>query len=67
MEMDSLPTELDELECRVRQLEVEREALKRESDTGSQDRLKKLIDELASLQMQREPRQARSGRRSARS
>ncbi|MEP7028237.1 MAG: ATP-dependent chaperone ClpB [Candidatus Eisenbacteria bacterium] len=54
MEMDSLPTELDELERRVRQLEVEREALKRETDTGSQDRLKKLIDDLARLQMQRE-------------
>jgi len=52
--MDSLPTELDELERRVRQLEVEREALKRETDAGSQDRLKKLIDDLASLQMQRE-------------
>ncbi len=54
MEMDSLPTELDELERRVRQLEVEREALKRESDTGSQDRLRRLVDELASLQMERE-------------
>jgi ATP-dependent Clp protease ATP-binding subunit ClpB len=54
MEMDSLPTELDELERRVRQLEVEREALKRESDAGSQDRLKRLVDELASLQMERE-------------
>jgi ATP-dependent Clp protease ATP-binding subunit ClpB len=54
MEMDSLPTELDELERRVRRLEVEREALKRETDTGSQDRLRRLIDELASLQMERE-------------
>jgi ATP-dependent Clp protease ATP-binding subunit ClpB len=54
MEMDSLPTELDELERRVRRLEVEREALKREKDTGSQDRLKRLVDELASLQMERE-------------
>jgi ATP-dependent Clp protease ATP-binding subunit ClpB len=54
MEMDSLPTELDELERRVRQLEVEREALKRESDPGSQGRLKRLVDELATLQMERE-------------
>jgi ATP-dependent Clp protease ATP-binding subunit ClpB len=54
MEMDSLPTELDELERRVRRLEVEREALKRETDTGSQDRLRRLVDELASLQMERE-------------
>src|SRR5688572_2624229 len=54
MEMDSLPTELDELERRVRQLEVEREALKRESDPGSQARLKRLVDELATLQMERE-------------
>jgi ATP-dependent Clp protease ATP-binding subunit ClpB len=54
MEMDSLPTELDELERRVRQLEVEREALTRHTDTGSQERLKRLIDELAQLQMERE-------------
>ncbi len=54
MEIDSLPTELDELERRVRQLEVEREALKREIDAGSQDRLKRLIDELAQHQMERE-------------
>src|SRR5688572_11488359 len=54
MEMDSLPTELDELERRVRQLEIEREALKRETDAGSQERLRRLIDELASLQMERE-------------
>ncbi|MEO6461810.1 MAG: ATP-dependent chaperone ClpB [Candidatus Eisenbacteria bacterium] len=54
MEMDSLPTELDELERRVRQLEIEREALKRESDAGSKERLERLVDELATLQMRRE-------------
>ncbi len=54
MEMDSLPTELDELERRVRRLEVEREALKRETDPASGERLKRLVDELAGLQMERE-------------
>ncbi len=54
MEMDSLPTELDELERRVRRLEVEREALKRETDVASGERLRRLVDELAGLQMERE-------------
>ncbi len=54
MEMDSLPTELDELERRVRRLEVEREALKRETDPASAERLRRLVDELAGLQMERE-------------
>jgi ATP-dependent Clp protease ATP-binding subunit ClpB len=54
MEIDSLPTELDEIERRVRQLEVEREALKRESGKASKERLKRLVDELAALNMERE-------------
>ncbi len=54
MEIDSMPVELDEIERRVRQLEVEREALKRESGAASQQRLERLVDELAELNMERE-------------
>src|SRR6266480_64384 len=46
-EIDSMPTELDEVNRRVMQLEIEREALKKESDSASRERLKKLEKELA--------------------
>jgi ATP-dependent Clp protease ATP-binding subunit ClpB len=46
-EIDSLPVELDEVNRRVMQLEIEREALKKEKDTASRERLKKLEKELA--------------------
>ncbi len=49
MEIDSLPVELDEVERRIRQREVEREALKNERDEASRDRLAKLEKELADL------------------
>ncbi|HWR03558.1 MAG TPA: ATP-dependent chaperone ClpB, partial [Humidesulfovibrio sp.] len=48
-DIDSLPTELDETNRRVLQLEIEREALKRETDAASRDRLEKLEEELAEL------------------
>jgi ATP-dependent Clp protease ATP-binding subunit ClpB len=48
-EIDSLPAELDEVQRRVMQLEIEREALKKESDSVSRDRLTKLEKELAGL------------------
>jgi ATP-dependent Clp protease ATP-binding subunit ClpB len=48
-EIDSLPAELDENMRRVMQLEIEREALKKESDPASRDRLEKLERELAEL------------------
>jgi ATP-dependent Clp protease ATP-binding subunit ClpB len=48
-EIDSLPSELDEVQRRVMQLEIEREALKKESDAASKDRLSKLEKELADL------------------
>jgi ATP-dependent Clp protease ATP-binding subunit ClpB len=48
-EIDSLPSELDEILRRVMQLEIEREALKKESDAASQERLAKLEGELANL------------------
>ena len=47
MEIDSVPTEVDEMQRRVMQLEIERQALKRETDVASKDRLKKLERELA--------------------
>jgi ATP-dependent Clp protease ATP-binding subunit ClpB len=46
-EIDSLPTELDEINRRIMQLEIEREALKRESDSASKERLQNLEKELA--------------------
>ena len=49
MEIDSMPAELDEVERRIMQLEIEREALRKETDTASKDRLGKLEKELAEL------------------
>ncbi|MDO5536425.1 MAG: ATP-dependent chaperone ClpB [Desulfovibrionaceae bacterium] len=48
-EIDSLPTELDEVNRKVMQLEIEREALRKESDDASRERLGKLEKELADL------------------
>src|SRR5487761_565162 len=50
IEIDSLPTELDVVERDIRQLEIEREALRKESDRGSMERLAALERELADLQ-----------------
>ena len=47
MEIDSRPTEVDEIERRIIQLEIERQALKKEKDEASRDRLEKLEKELA--------------------
>ena len=52
MEVDSKPEALDELDRRVMQLKIEREALKKESDPGSKDRLVSLEKELESLESQ---------------
>ncbi|NNM98598.1 MAG: ATP-dependent chaperone ClpB [Candidatus Eremiobacteraeota bacterium] len=52
-EIDSMPQELDEVSRRTMQLEIEREALKRENDSGSKERLETLERELVSLQEQR--------------
>ncbi|MGH2407061.1 MAG: ATP-dependent chaperone ClpB [Candidatus Limnocylindrales bacterium] len=49
MEMDSMPTELDELERRRVQLEIEREALRKEKDEASKARLDALEKELAEI------------------
>jgi ATP-dependent Clp protease ATP-binding subunit ClpB len=51
-EIDSMPTELDEITRRVMQLEIEEAALKKESDKASQDRLEALRKELADLKEQ---------------
>ncbi|WP_045211634.1 ATP-dependent chaperone ClpB [Desulfonatronovibrio magnus] len=48
-EIDSLPTELDEINRKIMQLEIEQEALKKEKDDASRDRLEKLARELAEL------------------
>src|SRR6202522_2729635 len=47
---DSKPEELDEFDRRIMQLKIEQEALRKETDTASKDRLKKLAGELAELQ-----------------
>jgi len=54
IEIDSLPTEIDVVERRVRQLEIERVALSKETDAASQDRLEALDAELADLTEQRD-------------
>ncbi|MEQ1489746.1 MAG: Clp protease N-terminal domain-containing protein, partial [Terricaulis sp.] len=50
MQVDSKPEELDELDRRSLQLKIELEALKKEKDAGSQDRVTKLEAEIAQLE-----------------
>jgi ATP-dependent Clp protease ATP-binding subunit ClpB len=50
MEAESKPEEIDELDRRIVQLKIEREALKKEHDAGSRDRLEKLVEELEELE-----------------
>ncbi len=52
MQVDSKPEELDELDRRIIQLKIEREALKKEDDKASKDRLEKLETELSDLEGQ---------------
>jgi ATP-dependent Clp protease ATP-binding subunit ClpB len=52
IEIDSMPTEIDEVERRIVQLEIEKQALLREQDPQGQSRLKKLADELEALKSQ---------------
>lgn len=49
IEIDSMPVEIDEVERRIVQAQIEREALKKESDEASRDRLEKLERELSAL------------------
>ncbi len=62
MEITSDPAELDEIKRRIMQLEIEREALKKESDEASKTRLATLERELADLQEERRSLDARLGR-----
>jgi ATP-dependent Clp protease ATP-binding subunit ClpB len=48
-EIDSMPSDLDEILRRIMQLEIEQQALKKESDKASKDRLKKIEKEIADL------------------
>ena len=52
IEIDSMPAEIDDIRRRMTQLEIEKEALKKEKDPGSADRLEKLDEELARLKAQ---------------
>ena len=52
IEIDSLPTEIDIVERRILQLEIEKVALEKETDTASKERLGALTDELVLLQRQ---------------
>jgi len=49
MEIDSMPIELDEVERRIRQLSIERAAVKKEKDKASKERLGRIEEELANL------------------
>jgi ATP-dependent Clp protease ATP-binding subunit ClpB len=49
IEIDSMPTELDEIHRKIRQLEIEREAVKKEKDAVSRERLDRIEKELAQL------------------
>ncbi|HTO92725.1 MAG TPA: AAA family ATPase, partial [Bacteroidota bacterium] len=53
IEIDSLPEELDAVERKITQLEIEREAIRREKDEGSRERLATLEAELAELTQER--------------
>jgi ATP-dependent Clp protease ATP-binding subunit ClpB len=59
MEATSMPVELDEVRRRIMQLEIEREALRKERDAASQDRLKRIEHELADLKEQAAALEAR--------
>jgi len=49
IEIDSMPAEIDEIQRKITQAEIERQALKKESDPASRERLKKLDEDLANL------------------
>jgi len=53
IEIDSMPEELDDIERRIKQLEIEREAVKREKDRDSKDRLEEITRELSGLNEER--------------
>ncbi len=59
IEIDSLPADIDELERRSMQLEIEQQALKKETDPASQERLEKIKQDLADLREQSDTLKAR--------
>ena len=59
MELDSRPTELDKLERKLLQLSIEKQALAREEDPASKDRLEKLEKEIAGAKAERDAMNAR--------
>ncbi|MGD2126476.1 MAG: ATP-dependent chaperone ClpB [Desulfobacteraceae bacterium] len=54
IEIDSMPAEIDDIQRKITQLEIEREALKKEKDKGSKDRLEKIEKELGTLKNESE-------------
>src|SRR6202034_1931207 len=59
IEIDSMPTELDVVSRRIRQLEIESLALEKETDDASRERLARLDEEMANLQEQSDAMTAR--------
>ena len=59
MEIESQPTELDQLERRILQLDIERQALVRETEGAGKERMTKVEEELANLRSQRDEMQLR--------
>jgi len=59
MQLDSLPVEIDEIERRIMQLEIERQSLLKETDAHSRERLKQLEQQLAGLREQSNASKAR--------
>ncbi len=54
VEIESTPTELDELNRKIKQLEIERVALEKESDDSSKKRLEKLVENLNNLKVEQD-------------
>jgi ATP-dependent Clp protease ATP-binding subunit ClpB len=54
IEIDSMPAEIDDIQRKITQLEIEREALKKEKDKASKDRLEKIEKELSELKSRTE-------------
>ena len=59
IEIDSVPEEIDEVERRIIQLQIQRQALEKEEDDASKERLAKLAEELADLEEKRNQLKAR--------
>src|SRR5579863_8606261 len=59
MQIDSLPLEIDDVERRILQLEIERQALVKESDAHSKARLAEIVEQLASLREESSAKKAR--------